>query len=494
MSNRIKLDHSTVVSGTTSTGNFLIANINNKQAGIPFFTLATSTPAIELIDPPVDIKLIDAPTVNSAASYGAGLAVMVNDSAFAIPMYKVAQNLDIIPQFQVDFASIALDLTYSGSFLVIKNNEEFYGVPLLHYNTLYYGNSATSAFTLTTGVSTLNGLVMPYISVSGVSGYDIYQYAIPKTQLSIGSPTKDFNNGRGSTNLNNKIKTYSQLIQRIKYALGYPFVNVELCDDTQMCDAIDQAIEWYTKYAGYTEEFLVFHSSLYTEPGLKIDKLFSITPTMRSTLSNGASGCWDYDLGDYRKVIGLFEFQQGETTGINTLFTLEQAMAQQTYFSYQLGNVGFDLVTWEVMKGWLELREKVLAQRVYVDFDNRNQLLRLIPAPNSQSRYYGVVGCWVEKAIQDLIMERWVYQYSLALCKMIIGNVRGKYQGMQLFGGGTLNSETLLGQGMTEKKELEEELKNGYGEVTPPRFFVGLLVASLVPMIGLFTDILNKFI
>lgn len=276
----------------------------------------------------------------------------------------------------------------------------------------------------------------------------------------------------GSTTFNNVIKTYANLKDRVLRTLGWPVIDIEICDEN-IYDNINQAIEWYSKYAGMTEEFLIFSSDLYREPGLRIDTLFSITPTMRQTLSNGTSACWDYDLNDYRKVIGVFEFNPGESTGINSLFTLEQTMAQQTYFSYMLGNVGFDLVTWHILKDWLDMRTKVLAQTPYVDFDPRKQLLRIIPSPNRDSRFYGVVGCWVERTIRELVQERWVYQYTLALTKITVGNIRGKYGSVQMFGGGTINYNDLLSQGLQEKKQLEEELMNGFGEVTPPRFFVG---------------------
>ena len=277
---------------------------------------------------------------------------------------------------------------------------------------------------------------------------------------------------QGSTNLNPAVTAFDPLLVRIKHSLGWPIIEIEMCDD-MIYDFINQAIEWYSKYAGYTEEFLIFNSEIYSEPGLQIDKLFTITPTMRTTLVNGVSVSYDYDLASYRKVIGVFDVEQGESTGINTLFTLEQAMAQQTYFSYMLGNVGFDLVTWEVLKQWLDLREKVLAQKIYVDFDNRTQLLRLIPPPTPQSRFYGIVGCFVERPIKHLILERWVYQYSLALTKIAIGNIRGKYAGVQLFGGGSLDYQNLLSQGLEEKLKLEDELMNHYGECIPARFFIG---------------------
>lgn len=476
MATNIVLNNSTIVSGTTSTGIYLVTNINNKQAGIPIYSFTSTTPAIELIDPPTDIKLTNAPIISAGTSYGAGLAVLINNSAYALPMYRIAQNSNITPQLQVNMGTIAIDLTSTGSFLIVKNNEEFYGIPLFTYGTLFYGNSTQTAYTLTTGVSSLSSYSMPYIAVSAISGYNVYQYTSPNTQLSIGPVISDLNALHGSTYLNNKIRTYSQLIRRVKYQLGSPFINLEICEDGQICEFIDMALEMYTKYLGHTEEYLVFSSSLYQEPGLKLDRLFSITPTMRQTMSNGTSACWDYDLGDYRKVAGVFAFEPGETTGINTLFTLEQAMAQQTYFSYMLGNVGFDLVTWEVLKGWLELREKVLAQVPYVDFNAKEQLLRIIPAPNANSRYYGVIGCWVEMPIKDLINELWIQKYVLALTKISIGQVRSKYTSVTFFGGGTINYNDLLQQGLKEKEELEKTLMDGTwqdGFTMPPRFFIG---------------------
>jgi hypothetical protein len=189
----------------------------------------------------------------------------------------------------------------------------------------------------------------------------------------------------------------------------------------------------------------------------------------------GATAGYDYDLKDYRKVIDCWSFEQGESTGVNTLFTLEQAMAQQTYFSYMLGNAGFDLITWDILKGWLETREKVLAQRAYFRFDPRTQLFKILPEPFENQNYYGVIGCYVERPIKDLISEAWIIKYTTALTKVAVGNIRGKFQGQVIFGGGTLNATDLLSQGLKEIDELEKQLFTGTGFVeTPPiRFFLG---------------------
>jgi len=345
-----------------------------------------------------------------------------------------------------------------------------------------------------------------------------------------------------STNLGSKIDNYSRLGQRISRALGAPLVNLEVHQD-QLYENISIACEMFSKFAGYTEEILIFDSNLYIDNvGLRLDQLFSITPyfnrintpgvkafvtntnvpssvfatstTLSATYMNGLFkneilnqtkyaeissfnpalstnfvfvneneekyvNSFDYDIMDYRKVIEIIDFEEGSTNGVNTLFTIEQTLAQQTYFSYAMGNYGFDLISWVILKNWLDTREKVLAQRRYLLFDERTQMLTMFPpprTPGSGSRFYGVLPCYVERPLRDIIKEPWVYQYALALTKIAIGQIRGKYQNMNLLGGGTLNFNDMLAQGLAEKKELEEKLYTGapgLGDVAPPQFFLG---------------------
>jgi hypothetical protein len=305
--------------------------------------------------------------------------------------------------------------------------------------------------------------------------------------------------------------------QRISRSLGAPMVNIEIHQD-QLNENIAIACELFTKFAGYTREYLVFNSDLY-EPGkgIRLDVLFSLSKDfnarltfknvpedVRAAYSIGKMvigdpdapyiyqipgdvdenslkllNSYDYLVKDYRKVISVLDFEEGSTTGVNTLFTIEQTMAQQTYFSYSMGNYGFDLISWYVLKNWLDTREKVLALRRDVSFDERTQYMRMTPAPdlNSSTQFYGVVACYVERTLQDIVKEPWVYQYALALSKIVVGNNRGKYGNMQLYGGGSINYNDLLSQGIEEKRTLEERLYNGaspgLGDADPVSFFVG---------------------
>lgn len=365
-----------------------------------------------------------------------------------------------------------------------------------------------------------------------------------------------------STNLSSKIECYQALGDRVLRQLGWPLITVQVHRD-QLYDNISIAVEMFTKFCGYTHEYLVFDSNLYEiGRGIRLDTLYTVAgngfrqvegygpisamqqvvdkpdnvyivmkeipstiftsssalsgtftdniPTMtiftdqvytdittfapqtlssfkqsnvkQSTVqcqpvtSTSFSRLFDYDTLEYRKVIDVVDFQEGSTTGINTLFSLEQTLAQQTYFSYALGNYGFDLVSWYTMKEWIDMREKMLATKRSYQFDDRTQYLRLYPQPKVNSRFYGIVECYVERPIRDVIKEQWVYQYALALTKIVVGRVRSNFGSVQLLGGGSLNYD-MLTEGIQEKEKLEALLTDmastGMGDSPPTTFIVG---------------------
>lgn len=368
-----------------------------------------------------------------------------------------------------------------------------------------------------------------------------------------------------STNLNNRLETFNDLGDRVKRTLGYPLITLEIHQD-QLFNNIQIAIQYFSKFAGFTKEYLVFDSNLYEKnKGIRLDHLFTLakagltdkqkianspvwtgadftveipqtvyictsavgssifsaSSSLSSVFDNGLeefeivdktlydsivtyntilssvfkesvkkgvslqsqdttatefSNVFDYDIMDYRKVIAITDFEEGSNQGVNTLFTLEQTLAQQTYFSYAMGNYGFDLVSWYTMKEWIDTREKMLAIRRDLKFDERTQYLQIYPQP-STSRFYGVISCYLERPIRDLIKEQWVYEYTVALSKITIARVRGKFGGVGLLGGGSLNYTDLLQEGLAEKKELEQMLLTGaaagMGDADPAMFMIG---------------------
>lgn len=206
------------------------------------------------------------------------------------------------------------------------------------------------------------------------------------------------------------------------------------------------------------------------------DTLNDVSTVSQLTATNPIIGRFDSLTRQSRKVIDIYSHEESSSSSLNTLFTIEQTLAQQTYFSYAMGNYGFDLISWYTLKQWLETREKMLSTKRYFKFNDRTQHMLLIPEPKVGERFYGVVSCYVEKPVYDLIKEPWVYQYALALTKITLGRVRGKFGNAQLFGGTALDA-SILQEGLTEKKELEEMLMKGaspgFGDAAPPMFFVG---------------------
>lgn len=80
-------------------------------------------------------------------------------------------------------------------------------------------------------------------------------------------------NWTASTHLNPTIKTYADLAYRVKTHFGYPISVFELTD-AQLATFIDDAVERFTQYAGYTEEYLIFCDNLYVPGcGVRLDQL-----------------------------------------------------------------------------------------------------------------------------------------------------------------------------------------------------------------------------
>ena len=80
-----------------------------------------------------------------------------------------------------------------------------------------------------------------------------------------------------STNLSNKLETFGDLSDRIKRALGYPIITLEVHQD-QLFQNIQIACEYFSKFAGFTQEYLIFSSEIYEKnKGIRLDHLFTLS-------------------------------------------------------------------------------------------------------------------------------------------------------------------------------------------------------------------------
>jgi hypothetical protein len=211
----------------------------------------------------------------------------------------------------------------------------------------------------------------------------------------------------------------------------------------------------------------------------ELTSLFIISPKKPFTIQceevegvTEYNNMFDYDVMEYRKVIDVIDFIEGSSSGVNTLFSMEQTMAQQTYYSYAMGNFGFDLLSWHTVKDWQDTREKLLAIKRDVHFDNRTQYFRLMPQPKL-NRFFGVLECYVERPLKDIVKEKWVLDYSIALSKIMWGRILTKVSGVTMLGGGQLDGSSILSEGVSEKLALETFLIEGGYDIAPPMMFCG---------------------
>ena len=187
---------------------------------------------------------------------------------------------------------------------------------------------------------------------------------------------------------------------------------------------------------------------------------------------------YDYDIMDYRKVVGVYGYNEGSSTTMSSLFSFEAALASQTFFTYQYTMRGFDLVSWHGLAEWRKTRERLLATKRDWQFNEYTQYFTLSPQPASQpgTEFYGVVQCYVERPLRDIIKSPWVFKYAMACVKEILGRIRSKWgDSVALPGGGSLTGNALAQEGVQEKKDLEQLLMttHGFGEAPPPLFFIG---------------------
>ena len=185
---------------------------------------------------------------------------------------------------------------------------------------------------------------------------------------------------------------------------------------------------------------------------------------------------FDYDIMDYRKVVSVVNYSESGVSSITSLYNFDTSLAQQFFYTNQFNHRSFGLTTWYALHEWRNLYEKMLAVKRGWHFNKDTQYLTLTPQPKIGERFFGIVECWVEKPLKDVLKEPWVFDYALAVCKEMLGRVRSKWgDSVQMLGGGSLTGNALAQEGVTKQKELLEELiKNqAYGAMSKPRFFIG---------------------
>jgi hypothetical protein len=223
--------------------------------------------------------------------------------------------------------------------------------------------------------------------------------------------------------------------------LGYPVVRVELTD-FQVQTAIDEAVskldyhapDWCTQFCTFATSSNI---SLYELPQVVANNFRGATYRKNLLSIAGSAGSLEFDF-----FIKYF----------------------QDNFLFKDFSVGDYYVT----ISHLEMMRKILGNDGTFNLINGN-LLNIAPTPTSPNEEVIVEFKAIDTNTLHPYFINWIQKFSLAICKVILGQIRGKYQTLPSPGGGAqLNGEALVAQGNEEQDKLVEMLLTEIEE--PPAF------------------------
>tara|TARA_R110002020_G_scaffold379488_4_gene590743 strand:- start:3354 stop:4214 length:861 start_codon:yes stop_codon:yes gene_type:complete len=222
--------------------------------------------------------------------------------------------------------------------------------------------------------------------------------------------------------------------------LGFPVVRVELTP-FQIKTCIDEAVTLLSYHAPlWSRNYVTFEASVgvgtYELPFHVINNLSYVVYKKGLMTSNFPAESFESDA-----FISYFTgYQQGLYNNIGDFLLLQQSLETMRKI---LGNEG----TFEVIN---------------------NKYVQLYPTPESNQDVIVEYRAIDSNTISPAYMS-WLQKYSLAVCKGVLGEIRGKYASLPSPGGGAvLNGKDLLAASVKEKEELEKQLQNAIEE--PPTF------------------------
>lgn len=229
-----------------------------------------------------------------------------------------------------------------------------------------------------------------------------------------------------------------KLMMDIRYALGYPTVDVELQNE-QLNYAIDVAIQTLRENssAAYSRGFFF----------LQIN-----SETQRYLLTNKVSG-----MNKIVDVLGVHRLTSSFLSSAHGAGVYGQIVMQNLY------NMGtFDLLSYHIMSEYTKTMEMLFAGRVTYTWNEQSRELWLHHRFPFSERLV-LVDAAVERTEQQLLSDRnagpWIRKYAIAEAMMILANTRGKFASLPGAGGSvSLNASDLRQQAITDKESCMAEI------------------------------------
>jgi hypothetical protein len=224
--------------------------------------------------------------------------------------------------------------------------------------------------------------------------------------------------------------------------LGFPVVRVEL-DDFQFLTSIDEAISRLDYHApDWCTQLVVFETS------------------------GGING---YKMPDF--ILNNFRYAAYKKS-LLSIPLAGQTLEMDFFIKYFQDNFLFSdyaVSDFLLLKQHLKMIRKILGREGSLQIIN-NQYLMVYPTPADGDAEDVVVEfkCLNSDTLHHFFMN-WIQRYSLAVCKGILGEIRGKYDTIPSpQGGARLNGAALIEESIREKEILEKELLS---EIEEPASF-----------------------
>lgn len=227
----------------------------------------------------------------------------------------------------------------------------------------------------------------------------------------------------------------------VRQRLGAPTQKVELTTD-QIDEALNAALGMIRKFSGYG-----YHRNYF---------FLDLKPNQQKyTLTDKCVG--------FNKITGityLYRMRSGFLTGMGRGSADVYGYAALLHL-YRTGS--FDMLSYHLVSSYIEDMQILFADHLTFTFHENTRQLHLYHTVFDNERV--LADCYTERTEQDLFTDRetreWIKRWAVAESKMMLSQIRGKFQTLPGPNGSTtLNSQELITQGETEKQELLAELED----------------------------------
>ena len=246
----------------------------------------------------------------------------------------------------------------------------------------------------------------------------------------------------------------TKLIDEVKLRLGHGIIDIEL-DPQHYTFAFERALMRYRQRSSHAMEESFLFLDLQPE---------------QST----------YTLPDeVQDVIGVLRRGTGQGGGGTAIDPFSLAFSNNIYMIQNPGNLGGTgsgfLATYDLAVGFQNLAGRLFGREVLYTWDPATKRLRLERLFTATEEV--VIHVWNTRPESVLLCDPysrlWLYDYTVAVCKQILGEARSKFgqiAGPQ--GGVTLNGDALKNEAKEEMERLDTELEKFVDQQTGWPFII----------------------